>query len=70
MGQLFRLAGRARKNAAPRKTPEPLGASAFYCMRCAADRFLLYPEGLVQCAACGAQMENLAIADCAPAEGA
>jgi hypothetical protein len=32
-------------------------------MRCEADRFLLYPSGEVQCASCGAQIENLAVAE-------
>jgi ribosomal protein L37AE/L43A len=57
MGQVVRLAERQRKRQ-PRKS---LGERLYFCTRCEADSFLLYPSGLVQCAHCGAQMENLAV---------
>jgi hypothetical protein len=68
MGQIVRLADRARRGARPRQAPRPLGESAYFCTRCEADRFLLYPAGLVQCANCGAQMENLGVAERPPEE--
>jgi len=70
MGQVVRLADRARRGARPRQAPKPLGESAYFCTRCESDRFLLYPGGLVQCANCGAQMENLDIAERPPVESA
>jgi hypothetical protein len=63
MGQVVRLADRRRRAAMRRSPPAPLGASAYYCMRCDGDRFLLYPGGAVQCASCGAQMDNLAVGE-------
>jgi len=68
MGQIFRLADRAKHRHAPDPSRQPLGASAYYCMRCEADRFLLYPNGEIQCASCGAQIENLAVGEAAYAE--
>lgn len=65
MGQIFRLADRVRRRAAPSSSHQALGESTFYCMRCEADRFLLYPNGAVQCASCGAQIENLAVGESA-----
>jgi len=70
MGQVVRLADRVRRNTAQREAPKPLGASAYFCTRCEADRFLLYPGGAVQCAGCGAQMGNLQVAERDPAQGA
>ena len=66
MGQVVKLSDRARRNAAARESARPLGTKAYYCTRCEADRFQLYAEGLVQCAGCGAQLENLTIAERAP----
>ncbi len=63
MGQVVRLTDRMKRSGARRATPKPLGTSAYYCTRCEADRFLLYPGGAVQCAGCGAQMENLAVGE-------
>jgi hypothetical protein len=63
MGQVVRLADRARNRPGHRPAPGPLGARAYYCTHCDGDRFMLYPGGAVQCAACGAQMENLAVAE-------
>ena len=61
MGQVLRFADRARRNAATRRSTKPLAPSAYFCTRCEADRFLLYPGGMVQCAICGAQIDNLAV---------
>ena len=61
MGQVVRRANFFKRNPGRRQPAEPLAASAYYCTRCEADRFLLYPGGLVQCASCGAQIENLAV---------
>lgn len=62
MGQVLKLAVR-RKPSAVSKPGAPLAAHAYYCMRCDTDRFLLYPGGAVQCANCGAQLENLEVAE-------
>jgi DNA-directed RNA polymerase subunit RPC12/RpoP len=63
MGQIVRLAERVTRRAEQSPSRLPLGESSYYCMRCEADRFLLYPSGEVQCASCGAQIENLAVAE-------
>ena len=63
MGQIFRFADHTRRRKPPDPALQPLGESAFYCKRCEADRFLLYPSGEVQCASCGAQIENLVVAE-------
>lgn len=65
MGQVVRLAERLPRRSVPRRPPSPLGANAYYCTRCETDRFLLYPNGRVQCAGCGARMDNLAVGECA-----
>ena len=39
--------------------PEP----AYYCIRCDADVFNLYPSGLVKCTNCGAVIRNVAVAE-------
>ena len=44
-------------------SPRLLGEQTYFCMNCDTDRFLLYPDGRVQCAQCGSLMENLHIAD-------
>ncbi|MGH8705694.1 MAG: hypothetical protein ACREUO_09795 [Burkholderiales bacterium] len=67
MGQVVRLADRMQRSSARRASPKPLGASAYYCTRCEADWFRLYPGGAVQCASCGAQMENLVVGEPAAA---
>jgi hypothetical protein len=61
MGQVVRLATLFRRNPGRRQSAEPLAASVYYCRRCEADRFLLYPDGKVQCAGCGAKIENLGV---------
>jgi DNA-directed RNA polymerase subunit RPC12/RpoP len=63
MGQVVRFAERVLRRAEQSPSRQPLGESSYYCMRCEADRFLLYPSGEVQCASCGAQIENLAVAE-------
>jgi DNA-directed RNA polymerase subunit RPC12/RpoP len=63
MGQVVRLAERVARRSDAHPSRLPLGESSYYCMRCEADRFLLYPGGEVQCASCGAQIENLAVAE-------
>jgi len=64
MGQVLHLPDRGWKNArAPRPSGplKPLGLNNYDCTRCASERFLLYPCSAVQCADCGAKMDNLAI---------
>lgn len=64
MGQVVKLADRkARRIASGIGSPRLLGVQSYFCMGCDTDRFLLYPGGRVQCAHCGALMENLRIAD-------
>lgn len=64
MGQVVKLAERrARRVAARGASPRLLGEQTYFCMNCDTDRFLLYPDGRVQCAQCGSLMENLHIAD-------
>ncbi len=64
MGQVVKLAERKARRVASRSgAPRLLGERTYFCMGCDTDRFLLYPEGTVQCAHCGALMENLRIAD-------
>jgi hypothetical protein len=67
MGQVLRFAERKTKRvASQRVSPRRLGEQTYFCMGCDADRFLLYPEGRVQCAHCGALMENLRVSDESP----
>jgi DNA-directed RNA polymerase subunit RPC12/RpoP len=66
MGQVVRLADRLRRAPAAQQTAPPLEAHAYFCMRCDTDRFLLYPGGAVQCANCGAQLDNLEVSEKAP----
>jgi len=68
MGQVVRLTDRRKRGTAPQQAAAPLAAHAYFCMRCDTDRFLLYPGGAVQCANCGAQLENLEVAERTPAE--
>ena len=64
MGQVVKLAERRARRIAKRSgSPRLLGERTYFCMGCDTDRFLLYPEGTVQCAHCGALMENLRISD-------
>lgn len=60
MGQIVRLSDRKRAGA-PQHRREPLAAQAYFCTRCDTDRFLLYPGGEVQCAHCGARLDNLVV---------
>ena len=55
----FRKAGKAPQRAAAAADPEP----AYYCMRCDADVFNLYPSGLVKCTSCGAVIRNILVAE-------
>ena len=67
MAQILRLAEfRKQKKTRHGEASAPDLAPAYYCMRCDADWFKLYPSGLVQCAGCGAVMRNILIAksDC------
>ena len=67
MGQVVKLAERRAKRIAARgASPRLLGGRTYFCMGCDTDRFLLYPDGRVQCAQCGSLMENLRVADDAP----
>ncbi|MEW5863047.1 MAG: hypothetical protein AB1773_05565 [Pseudomonadota bacterium] len=62
MGEVVRIADRQRRRSERRREPRRLLAERlYYCTRCEAESFILYPTGLVQCASCGAQMENLAV---------
>ena len=62
MGQVVDLAERKSRKVAGRST-RLLEERTYFCMACDTDRFLLYPGGRVQCAHCGAQMENLRVSD-------
>ena len=66
MGQIVKLADRRTRNVAGGGPTRLLEEMTYFCMACDTDRFLLYPGGRVQCAHCGAQMENLQISDSAP----
>ena len=67
MGQVVKLTERkVRRMASRERSTRLLGEQTYFCMGCDTDRFLLYPEGRVQCAHCGALMENLRIADESP----
>ena len=68
MGQLVKLADRRTPKRASGSATRLLDEKTYFCMACDTDRFLLYPGGRVQCAHCGAQMENLQISDSAPPE--
>lgn len=64
MGQVVKLAEHKAKRIARRSgAPRLLGEQTYFCMGCDTDRFLLYPGGRVQCAHCGALMENLNVSD-------
>ena len=63
MGQVVKLAERRSKRITRPGAPRLLGERTYFCMGCDADRFLLYPGGRVQCAHCGALMENLGVSD-------
>ena len=65
MGQVVKLAERRGKRAGGGAT-RLLEERTYFCMACDTDRFLLYPGGRVQCAHCGAHMENLQVSDSAP----
>ncbi|MGH7865990.1 MAG: hypothetical protein ACREQB_13445 [Candidatus Binataceae bacterium] len=54
------------KKARHPRVSAPDAGPAYYCMRCNADSFKLYPSGLAQCASCGAVMRNIAIAGSDP----
>ena len=66
MGQVVKLAERKGRRAGG--ASRLLEERTYFCMACDTDHFLLYPGGRVQCAHCGAQMENLQISDSAPPE--
>ncbi len=64
MGQVVQFAGhRAKRAAGAGETPRVLAEQAYFCVGCDTDRFLLYPDGRVQCARCGSLIENLRVAD-------
>jgi DNA-directed RNA polymerase subunit RPC12/RpoP len=63
MGQVVRLADRRKRDTAVQQSAAPLATHAYFCLRCDTDRFLLYPGGAVQCANCGAQLDNLQVAE-------
>ena len=68
MGQVVKLADRRTRKGASGSATRLLDEKTYFCMACDTDRFLLYPGGRVQCAHCGAQMENLQVSDSAPPE--
>lgn len=55
----FRKPGKALQSPVAAPDPEP----AYYCMRCNADVFNLYPSGLVKCTSCDAVIRNIVVAD-------
>ena len=64
MGEVVKLVERRTKRVAGRgASPRLLGEQTYFCMGCNTDRFLLYPGGRVQCAHCGALIENLHVCD-------
>lgn len=64
MGEVVRIADRRRRTSErPREPRRSLAERLYYCTRCEAESFVLYPGGLVQCASCGAQMENLSVSE-------
>ena len=67
MGQVVKLAERRPRRITGRGALRLLGDRTYFCMGCDTDRFLLYPGGRVQCAQCGALMENLGVSDESPA---
>ena len=66
MGQVVKLAERKARRIARERAPRLLEGRTYFCMGCDADRFTLYPGGRVQCAHCGAEMENLRVRDDLP----
>ena len=68
MGQVVRLAQfqKQPKKARHAGPPAPELGPAYYCTRCDADWFKLYPSGLARCAGCGAVMRNILIANSDP----
>jgi hypothetical protein len=64
MGRVISFPDRGAKNTTELRQSdpsEPLAANNFCCMACGVDRFLLYPSGSVQCAECGAKIDNLSV---------
>jgi len=61
MGQLVQFAKFVKRKPARRHPAKPLAASVYFCTHCESDRFLLYPSGQVQCAGCGARIDNLGV---------
>ena len=55
----FRKPGKALRCRAPAPAPDP----SYYCMRCDADAFNLYPSGRVKCTNCGAVIRNILVAE-------
>lgn len=53
----FRKPAKALRSHAASPDPEP----AYYCMRCDADLFKLFPSGLVKCTHCGAVIRNILV---------
>ena len=63
MGQMIRMSDfRKAAKALQRDAPAPDAGPAYYCMRCDADLFKLFPSGLVQCSSCGAAIRNILVA--------
>ncbi len=64
MGEVVKLVEHSTRRTAGRgPSPRRLGEQTYFCVGCDTDRFLLYPGGRVQCAHCGALMENLRVSD-------
>ena len=61
MGQMIRMSD-FRKPAKALPGDAPDAGPAYYCMRCDADLFKLFPSGLVQCSSCGAVIRNILVA--------
>jgi hypothetical protein len=52
-----------RRRLRPAPRPSTAQPEHYFCLRCDADQFRLFPGGTVNCARCGALMYNLAVAE-------
>ena len=64
MGQVVRLSDFSKPwKALQRRAPAPSPEPAYYCMRCEADLFQLFPSGRVKCTQCGAVIRNILVTE-------
>jgi hypothetical protein len=52
-----------RRRLRPAAKPSTGQPEHYFCLRCDADQFKLFPGGTVNCARCGALMSNLTVAE-------